>query len=452
MQLTSFTPSKRFKLFEKVVTVRSIIGADRVMLADEDGIERPWDIATLHTHYRSGNLKGMKSAKRETEERKVTVAIRLAADVSEAAKLQGYARQQYLGAIERERLSLRPHSKALCAVLEAVRQTLGQARAPSIPTLNRWLARVRAQGGDSAAVMPYFERRGGPGKQRMAPEVKQALNAVLDNFYLTTERYSIKLAYQVFEGELLEKNKWRPQGQQLEIPSYSTFLRCLRQRSGFEITAAREGAKHALSVFRPTSKNTEMYGLNECWEIDHTTLDLFVVDEMTGLVLGRPRLTVIIEHFSRAVMGFDVGFSGASSQAALDCLKHAILPKTYLRKEYPEVQGDWPCHGIPLVLKCDNGPEFHSHSLKQACFELGIDLQYCPVKEPRYKARIERFFRTFNESALTGLPGATGSHFYQRAKDYDPAADAVIDLHELRKRLHLWIVDFYMTRDHRGLA
>ncbi|WP_019657954.1 DDE-type integrase/transposase/recombinase [Variovorax atrisoli] len=451
MQLTSFTPNKQFRLFLKVVTVRSIIDADRVMLSDEDGNVRPWEIATLHIHYRSGNLKGIKSERPEAREHKVTVAIRLADDVSEVAKRQGYARQQYLEAIEREGLSMRARSEPLDAVLEAVRRRLGQPRAPSVSTLKRWRAQVRSQGDDPAAFMPYFERRGGPGKQRMSPEVKQALNAVLDNFYLTTERYSIKLAYQVFEGGLLEKNKWRPKDQLLRIPSYSTFLRCLRRRPGFEVTAARLGAKHALSTFRSVAKNTEIYGLNECWEIDHTMLDLFVVDEVSGLVLGRPRLTMIIDHFSRAIMGFDVGFSGASSQAALDCLRHAILPKTYLRKDYPEVQGDWPCHGIPMVLKCDNGPEFHSHSFRQACFELGIDLQYCPVKEPRYKARIERLFRTFNESALTGLPGATGSHFYQRTKDSDPAAEALIDLRELRKRLHCWVVDFYMTRGHRGL-
>ncbi|MGJ7531390.1 DDE-type integrase/transposase/recombinase [Variovorax sp. GB1P17] len=452
MQLTSFTPNKQFRMFQKVVTIRSIIDADRVMLADEEGNERLWEVATLYIHYRSGNLTGIKSARRQTQERKVAVAIRLAADVSEAAKLQGYAREQYLAAIEREGLSLRRRSEPLRAVLEAVRQTLGQARAPSIPTLNRWRVQVRSQGGDPAAFMPYFERRGAPGKQRMSPEVTQALNTVLDNFYLTTERCSINSAYQVFEGELLEKNQWRPKEKLLKIPSYSTFVRCLHRRPGFEVTSAREGAAHALSVFRSTARNTELYGLNECWEIDHTTLDLYVVDEATGLVLGRPRLTVIIEHFSRSIMGFDVGFGGNSSQAVLDCLRHAILPKAYLREKYPEVQGDWPCHGVPMVLKCDNGPEFHSHSLKQACLELGIDLQYCPVKEPWYKGRIERFFRTLNESALTGLPGATGSHFYKRPKDSDPAKAAVIDLHELQKRLHIWIVDFYMTRNHRGLA
>ncbi|MFM9928155.1 DDE-type integrase/transposase/recombinase [Variovorax sp. H27-G14] len=452
MQLTSFTPNRQFVLFQKVITIRSIIDADRMILADEEGNERLWEIATLHIHYRAGNLKGIKSARRETQERKVCVAVRLAGDVSEAAKMQGYARQQYLRAIERAGLRVRSDSVALREVLEAVRQMLGERRAPSLSTLNRWRARLSAQGGDPAACLPYFERRGGPGKQRMRDEVKQALNAVLDNFYLTTERYSINAAYKVFEGELLEKNKWRPQQHALTIPSYSTFVRCLRRRSGFDVVAAREGAVHALSVFRSSGRNTEMHGLNECWEIDHTTLDLFVVDEESGLPLGRPRVTMAIEHYSRSVMGFDIGFSGTSAQATLDCLKHAILPKSYLREKYPDVQGDWPCHGIPMVLKCDNGPEFHSHSLKQACFELGIDLQYCPIKSPWYKARVERFFRTFSTQALMGLPGATGSHFYTRPKDYDPAAGALIDLKQLQRLLHLWVVDVYMARDHRGLA
>lgn len=452
MQLTSFTSNRQFKLFQKVVTVRSVVDSDRVMLADEEGNERMWEIATLHIHYRSGNLKGIKSAHHPLQQRKVTVAMRLSDNVSETAKRQGFARQKYLAAVHASGAALCLGNKRLQDVLEGVRQTLDLERAPSVSTLKRWRRQAQIQGDDPAAYIPYLDLRGGPGKQRMSSEVTQAINGVLDNFYLTTERYSIKTAYEVLEGQLLEKNKWLPKDQACKIPSYSTFRRSLQRRSGYEVTAAREGAVHALSVYRPSGKNTELYGLNDCWEIDHTPLDLFVVDDLTGALLGRPRLTAIIEHYSRSIMGFDIGFSGTSAQAALDCLRHAILPKDYLPERFPDVKGDWPCHGIPMVLKCDNGPEFHSRTLQQACFELGIELQYCPVREPWYKARIERFFRTFNESALTGLPGATGSHFYKRPEGSNPAADAVITLQDLQKLLHRWIVEVYMPHNHRGLS
>lgn len=452
MQLTSFTPNKRFTLFEKVFTIRSIIRPDRVVLVDDEGSERVFEMATLLIHYQSRNLRGLKNERGVPPLQKVCVAMRLAADVSEAAKMRGYTRKCYLQAIEREGVHLHPHSEPLRCVLERVRSSLGESRAPSISTLRRWQSQLRRQGDDPSSLIPYFERRGGPGKQRMSDAVKRTIDAVIDNFYLTTERYSTRKAFAFLEGELLERNLWLPASERMKVPSYATFLRSIRRRSGFEVTAAREGSLQALATYRSSGRNTELHGLNECWEMDHTWLDLFIIDDATGLPLGRPRLTVIVDHFSRAVMGFDVDFTGASSQATLNCLKHAISPKTYMREQYPEVVGEWPMYGIPLILKCDNGPEFHSDSLKQACVELGINLKYCPLKKPWYKARIERFFRTFNEWALTGIPGATGSTAHHRRSHYDPSAAAVMTLQDLRKHLHMWIVDQYLVNPHRGLS
>ena len=97
----------------------------------------------------------------------------------------------------------------------------------------------------------------------------------------------------------------------------------------------------------------------------------------------------------------------------------------------------------------DNGVEFHSKSLRDACFELGIELQFCPVAQPWYKGRIERFFRTLNESLLNSLPGATGIDL-QRRKDVEDANLPVIDLDSLQRILHIWIVDVYMTMPGRG--
>jgi len=44
-------------------------------------------------------------------------------------------------------------------------------------------------------------------------------------------------------------------------------------------------------------------------EIDHTTLDIIVVDRSSNLPLGRPILTVIIDTNTRRVVGYTVGGS-----------------------------------------------------------------------------------------------------------------------------------------------
>ena len=158
----------------------------------------------------------------------------------------------------------------------------------------------------------------------------------------------------------------------------------------------------------------------------------------------------MIEHRTRAIMGFHIGVGGASTQSVLSCLTHAIRPKTYLKEKYPEVQGEWPCFGMPLLIKCDNGSEFHSHTFKAVGDELGIEFVFCPTKKPWFKARIERFFGTLTRGLLQTLPGATG-HNTKARKDVGNANLPVIDLELLLRLLHIWIIDDYMASDHRGL-
>lgn len=117
-------------------------------------------------------------------------------------------------------------------------------------------------------------------------------------------------------------------------------------------------------------------------EIDHTRLDIFVVDEETMLPLGRPWLTLCVDVHTRCILGFDLSFDPPSHASVARCLKHAILPKGNLKALYPNVRGTWDMFGIMETLVCDNGPEFHCESLEVGCLTLGINIQYCPRKKP----------------------------------------------------------------------
>ncbi|MEL4419744.1 integrase, partial [Shewanella algae] len=62
-------------------------------------------------------------------------------------------------------------------------------------------------------------------------------------------------------------------------------------------------------------------------EIDHTPLDLFLVDDRTGLPCGRPTLTMCLDHFSKMPLGYHLSFSAPSLGAVIGALRHAVLPK-----------------------------------------------------------------------------------------------------------------------------
>ncbi|MCY7276223.1 MAG: transposase family protein [Phormidesmis sp. CAN_BIN44] len=67
---------------------------------------------------------------------------------------------------------------------------------------------------------------------------------------------------------------------------------------------------------------------NQVWQCDHTKIDLLVVDQ-AGSLLGRPWLTIMVDTYSRCIMGIHLGFDALSAFVVCLALRHAILPKQY---------------------------------------------------------------------------------------------------------------------------
>lgn len=446
----SFSANQPIVLFGQNYVVQSIENDKDLTLRSDTGSTRTFEVDTLLKHYSAGNLKAYRPKPRQPGQKAVLTRVtrQFVSDLSPKVQSAGQASHEYLRALASAGIPLK-NGPALQELLSEVTLRVGRPKNPSISTLKRWQTRAYRSGGDAAALMPYFSLRGGKNKSRMPQEIVNAMNAVIDNMYLTTEGHSMLAAYEELVRRIEQMFNTVSPFNEKRVPSYSTFRRAILSRNKFEVAASRNGAKAAERMFRSTNRSSEIYSFNECWEIDHTVLDLMVIDPKTRLVLGRPRVTAVIEYTTGSLTGIDIDFTGGSAQAVLNCLKHAITPKTYLKERFPEVQGEWPCHGIPMVLKMDNGAEFHSESLRDACFELGIELQFCPVAQPWFKGRVERFFRTMNESLLNSLPGATGIDL-QRKKDVEDANLPVLDLDTLQRILHIWIVDVYMTMPRSG--
>lgn len=451
MRRISFTPNQQVRLFGKVCTVESIVN-DQVTLRSDTGARRCLSFHTLLQHHSAGNLKATgkpaKFANQPRPEQRRTGA--LLADLSTQCGEATKRRNQLLKAIGDD-VSLRGKDAGLISFVEEAARLAGFSSTPSFKTLREWRHRLQMAGGDPMGLAPRFDRRGGRGKQRFSPEVLTEMDTVIDNFYLTPTALSALDVHTTLVARLHEKNQWRGRSEQLAIPSYWTFRRRIQSREAYEVMAARHGERTAQLTFRNKGVNIEAYRFNECWEVDHTMMDVIVVDPVTKEIIARPWITVMIEFTTRAVMGFHIGLGAASAQSVLSCLKHAIRPKLYLKEKYPDVQGEWPCFGLPLLIKCDNGREFHArNTLDAAGNELGIGFRYCPVKKPWFKARIERFFGTLNTGLLNQLPGATGNSPKNR-KDVGPAHLPVLDLEMLKRLVHIWIVDVYMTSSHRGI-
>lgn len=187
--------------------------------------------------------------------------------------------------------------------------------------------------------------------------------------------------------------------------------------------------------------------------VDHTDLDCFIVDEVTGQPIGSPRLTVIIDSCSRMILGYSVGWKSASVEAVMAALRHAVKPKTYVAECYPAIKHAWVAYGQPRTIVVDQGLEFMGTTFEDVCATLGINIEVAPVRTPQYKGQVERIFETLNKQLVHSCPGSRFAKVdVLRKLGVDPQDTAVLTLDRLNYILHQWVVDRYSRGVHRTLG
>ncbi|MCC5657151.1 hypothetical protein LC608_09170 [Nostoc sp. XA010] len=225
-----------------------------------------------------------------------------------------------------------------------------------------------------------------------------------------------------------------------EYPSHQSVYRILDEH--IEQKERKEKARSPgylgdrLTHITRDGRELPVEGSNDVWQCDHTRLDVRLADEYG--VLDRPWLTVVIDSYSRCVIGFYLGFDNPSSQIDALALRHAILPKSY-GSEY-QLRYEWPAYGKPYYFYTDGGKDFTSiHTTEQIAVQIGFN---CALRRrPSDGGIVERFFRTVNEQVLNTLPGYTGSNVQKRPESVDK--DACLTLKDLEIILVGYIVNEY---------
>lgn len=183
-------------------------------------------------------------------------------------------------------------------------------------------------------------------------------------------------------------------------------------------------------------------------QIDHTLVDVFVVDAENRLAMARPWLTLAIDVHTRMVLGYHLSLDEPSVVSVGLCLLNAVFDKAALLEE-KGVDAAWPTMGLPLIIHVDNGPEFHSRAFLRGCEEHGIQVDWRPPGAPRYGGHIERLIGT-HMGAVHVLAGSTGSSLADR-QGRDAQARASLTMRELDRWLLLEIVGKYHHKIHSSL-
>ncbi len=307
-------------------------------------------------------------------------------------------------------------------------------------TLYRWLKRYRSYDATSALV-PY-KPGWRQGRGRLSPTAEKVMREVIDQFYLTLERPTPTKAWKELNIRCGKLN--------MPTPSLNALKSRIERIPEYERLKRRGRLEQAKNRFLPVPGSTPNmeYPLSRV-EIDHTRVDVILVDDVHRRPLDRPWVTVAIDCYSRMVVGYYLSFDAPSRTSIAMCLAQAMLPKDEWLLAHG-VEAKWPVWGRPKLLVSDNGADFRSKDFARACENHNIDLQYRPVRVPRYGSHIERLQGTLLRE-IHDLPGTTFSNVAER-EDYDSDGRAVMTLGEFERAFLKLVCNEYHRRVHSSLG
>ncbi len=314
-------------------------------------------------------------------------------------------------------------------------------------SIYRWVKDYEASNQDIRALIPGYSRSGGKNKARCSEIVLAFINEEISNFYFDKQRVSMYDLYINVVDKISDYNEFAEV--KIDTPSYVSISRYINAIPEYALIANRFSKKTADNRFKQVNGGVEVKYPLERVEIDGTPLDLIITDE-DGDVMPKPVFIAAIDKLSRSIVGFSVSFGGEGWEDVMLCIRHILMDKSYVKSKYTDIKNEWKAYGVPQTIVVDNGLGFKNNAMKDAAYQLGIDLQFCPVRMPQWKGSIERFMRTSCTGLVHKLPGTTRSNFTQLSNDENPSKDACIPLSLFVKLLHKWIIDIYLEDYHKG--
>lgn len=388
-------------------------------------------------------LKGLSEVIVRTVDGAMTEIVRVTELAATPTREDGKAPTHHLFAADKDWDVALERYKMILPLLELrSRQTqdierVAREAGKSLTTIYRWLNRFEETGLVSSLLR---NPRSDKGEQRLSKEVEEIIAIQIRDFYLVEERPSVLKLYRRIKTEC--------QIADVDPPNRNTIYARVNEINERELVRKRFSPRKAKEKFEPLRGKFPGGDFpNAVVQIDHSPVDVVVVDETHRLPIGRPYLTVAIDVATKMVSGFLMTLDPPSASSAGLCIAQAVLAKDlWLAKR--DIQAEWPIYGKMRKIHVDNAKEFRGRMLKRATKQHGIGLEWRPKGQPNYGPHIERAFRTFMEE-VHGLPGTTFSSV-QFKGGYNSEGKACMTLKELDLWFSIFIVYRYHNEPHAG--
>ena len=227
------------------------------------------------------------------------------------------------------------------------------------------------------------------------------------------------------------------------VPHLETLRRRLKSQPVARLVAAQRGARAGYQLEGPLQGHGSTLPVNgdrvfQKAHIDHVLVDLLLVSSTTGVVIGKPWLTVLIDSFSRMPLGSSLSFDAPSATSVISTLFDCVR-----RHER-----------LPDEATADQGSDFHSIRVERGFAKHKVTKSERPARKPRYGPTMERLFGIANTQMFDELQGNTKILSLNRglSPSHDPRRHAVWTLPLLHDACEEWLFEIYPQRPHGGLG
>ena len=183
------------------------------------------------------------------------------------------------------------------------------------------------------------------GSRRLTTEMEALIDDAICEKYLTRQKASVSKLHDHI------RHLCRARG--LTIPSWKAVRARVGQIDRYKLVGRREGSKAARNRLKPVAQSYQADHALHIVQIDHTLVDLFVVDAVHRRPIQRPWLTLAIDVASRMVAGFYLSLEAPSSASVALAMHQAVMPKDRWLKARG-IELDWPASGLPDIVHVDN--------------------------------------------------------------------------------------------------
>lgn len=316
----------------------------------------------------------------------------------------------------------------LTVLIQKVANELQDQAPPHPRTIARWIQTYRL---NNQRTELLEKKKSGNHYVRFSLEIEQLIHQALQEVYLCSERRDGKDVLAFVVGKAIE-NGWGSH----KIPCLRTIERRINHLDPYVVINAKKGSRAARKLLKAAGQSIISPTVMALVEIDTQYLDIIIIDDKTGAILGRPFLSCAIDIYTRVIVGIYVSLYPPSALTTMCVIRDMI---TRSKRGLPG--------GVPSQIVPDNGVEFKNNSFSRLCETLKITITPSQVRTPNNKPHIERFFRTLTESLIQKLSGTTFSNPNARA-DYDSSKHAKMTLTDVQKYAEEWINEIYHTHIH----